>query len=67
MVREPVSWSRRDLLSGRSAASSGMEGEHHITGLVVHARPERLSSVLACSGPCQASTCMATAPPERSS
>jgi periplasmic nitrate reductase NapD len=47
MVREPVSWSRRDLLSGRSAASSGMEGEHHITGLVVHARPERLSGVLA--------------------
>lgn len=47
MAREQASWSRRDLLGGRSASGSGAGGEHHVSGLVVHARPERLTAVLA--------------------
>ncbi|AWN39567.1 chaperone NapD [Methylobacterium durans] len=46
-MREPSSWSRRDLLSGRPAASAAPADEHHVTGLIVHARPEHLSEVLA--------------------
>ena len=45
MVREQVALSRRDLLSGRAGPGQD-EGEHHVTGLVVHARPERLGDVL---------------------
>ncbi|GJD59824.1 chaperone NapD [Methylobacterium dankookense] len=47
MAREQASWSRRDLLGGRPAASPAAGGEHHVSGLVVHARPERLVAVLA--------------------
>ncbi|WP_336491315.1 chaperone NapD [Methylobacterium nigriterrae] len=46
MTRGSASWSRRDLLSG-CTATGVPAGEHHVTGLVVHARPEHLSSVLA--------------------
>lgn len=46
MAREQASWSRRDLLGGRPAAGGAVGGEHHVSGLVVHARPERLAGVL---------------------
>lgn len=46
MALESESWSRRDLLSGRTANDGGVEEEHHVTGVVVHARPEFLSDVL---------------------
>jgi nitrate reductase NapD len=47
MAREQASWSRRNLLGGRQTAGLGAGGEHHVSGLVVHARPERLAAVLA--------------------
>jgi nitrate reductase NapD len=47
MAREKASWSRRDLLGGRPAASPKAGGEHHVSGLVIHARPARLAAVLA--------------------
>lgn len=46
MAHEQASLSRRDLLAGRSAAGRPLEGGHHVSGLVVHARPERLAGVL---------------------
>ncbi|WFT81266.1 MULTISPECIES: chaperone NapD [unclassified Methylobacterium] len=47
MAHEQASLSRRDLLAGRPAAGRAAGGGHHVSGLVVHARPERLAGVLA--------------------
>lgn len=47
MAREQACWSRRDLLGSRPTSSLGPGDEHHVSGLVVHARPERLAAVLA--------------------
>ena len=46
MAREQATLSRRNLLGGRPGGGRATEDEHHVSGLVVHARPERLAEVL---------------------
>lgn len=50
---EPALKSRRDVLTGRLAASPDVSTEQHVSSLVVHARPERLPDVLASLGSMQ--------------